>query len=721
MIPPLFCFWNKILFFRARTTGFASIRADPPSHRRPRGQRRTPRDQWLVSTAHATVGRTGKAAKTSESLDCSGPWLEPTAFRGKTLGANAHKARERVDHVRADSILDRTSHMSSSGAQWSRICAIAALAVCLLGAPLPGKAQSIRDVKVTTKAGQEPHTLVFYLQITGKNFETDEKKVTVIVTPQGPIYKPGPQVAKVSQGGTEIEASFIAPDSYVPQTVLVHNGAAGFKLTAGDGATSDPYILPGSESKGGRLKDIKVYRSILDPKVVADVFGRRIARRFIVMQVTITNRSSNYQFLIHDVSLDLRKVFSEEELGKHREMSSIELSLLRGVAEQGQLSDPRNLILRILRGSGTIAAGLIGVSHFGHSYSSAVAVFNGPVLSAYAEALPDRTINQMNRLNDSAYSANSVIPKQQAKVMAIFLPQAIFLNSDQRNAFWKDPTSLWTCKGGTQGGKGADRTGAEDSQTVPCVKQVNLPLLEVFVDGNFITEVEGLVPTLTSVVIDPEEMKKFQGDKSEVKGYVSGRFLAEASVKLLDGDKLKGTTIELDGAPTDEKLKFTVKSDLPIAPGQVLKIGIVKKDSTKEIDEIVQYPAAIPTITKIKPDALNQGQSEQTVTLTCTNLLPKATTVLVDPLDGLTAGTVDVKSSTELDVKLSVSKDAKEGKRKVSVRTLGSPSPSSVDLTINKSASSGAAPGNSASKPPKPQKPGTTPSQTKNPRETKTQ
>ncbi|MDT7603795.1 MAG: hypothetical protein QOF61_1792, partial [Acidobacteriota bacterium] len=38
-------------------------------------------------------------------------------------------------------------------------------------------------------------------------------------------------------------------------------------------------------------KDVRVYVSVMDPDTVADVFGRRIGKRFVAIQVTITNRS----------------------------------------------------------------------------------------------------------------------------------------------------------------------------------------------------------------------------------------------------------------------------------------------------------------------------------------------------------------------------------------------------------------------------------------------
>ncbi len=219
-------------------------------------------------------------------------------------------------------------------------------------------------------------------------------------------------------------------------------------------------------------QDVRVYRTLLDPKNVQDIFGTRIAKRYVAIQVTVSNQCQGHQqFLIHDLSLDLTNVLPAEQRKRLKdalgdqgsyELSSEELSLLRGVAEKGQVQDARNYLLRLLRGAGTIAAGLIGVTTFGSSYAPSVAVFNGPVLTAYAEMFPDFTINQLVRLHDSAYVSNALVPEQQAKVVVVFLPQRIFMTRDQQKKFWKEPVSVFS--------------------------EIDFRLAEVLVDGNFITE-----------------------------------------------------------------------------------------------------------------------------------------------------------------------------------------------------------------------------------------
>lgn len=111
------------------------------------------------------------------------------------------------------------------------------------------------------------------------------------------------------------------------------------------------------------------YVSLIEPKVVSDAFGKRIAERFLAVQVTIANKNQNRQFLLHDVSFDYSAALRPEQQAfcAHPqfenvnlcEFSSHELSLLRGVAEKGQALDPRNVLLRAQRNPSFTASDLV--------------------------------------------------------------------------------------------------------------------------------------------------------------------------------------------------------------------------------------------------------------------------------------------------------------------------------------------------------------------------
>src|ERR1019366_5530538 len=97
---------------------------------------------------------------------------------------------------------------------------------------------------------------------------------------------------------------------------------------------------------------IRVHRVLMAPKNASDDFGYRLGRRYLTYQVTISNDNKDYQYLIHDVSLDLSPLFNAPSGTYLYAASSQDLTLLRGIPEKGQDLDPRNLTLHILQGIG---------------------------------------------------------------------------------------------------------------------------------------------------------------------------------------------------------------------------------------------------------------------------------------------------------------------------------------------------------------------------------
>jgi hypothetical protein len=444
----------------------------------------------------------------------------------------------------------------------------------------------------------------------------------------------------------------------------------------------------------------------MDPKNVADVFGTRIAKRYVAIQVTIGNRSQEHQFLIHDVSLDVASVLPIKqllELRKRREdvrlsnlppelrreaeslresltrletentkeskqsaeaararldeilespqvkyrLSSEELSVVRGVAEKGQVQDVRNRVFRYLRAAGTIAGGITGVAAFGNSFAAAVAAYNGPLLTSYSETFPDFTINQLIRLNDSAYVANRVVARQQALVFVAFIPQAIFMTRKQAKKFYGDPLSI--------------------------KDDVDFRQIEVIVDGNFIEEVKEPEPVLTSVEIPEDEMLKFGVESPRVLGQILGQHLEGANVRLKGQPAEGGQRASLDGPASDARLKFVVESDAPVPPETLLVFEVEKDKTTKAISLPVSYQAQKPVLESIDVPALDVPSVDATVTVTLAgkHFMPGDTRVHVTG-DGVVEEPKSVTvnpGGTSLTARLQIRAGSKAGIRQVTVST----------------------------------------------------
>jgi archaellum component FlaG (FlaF/FlaG flagellin family) len=409
-------------------------------------------------------------------------------------------------------------------------------------------------------------------------------------------------------------------------------------------------IVVGQTPTPSQKRDIRVYLSVMDPKNVSDIFGKRIGKRYVAIQITIANRYNDFQYLIHDVSLDLTKIYAKNDLkarGRY-EPSSEDKTLVRGVGEKGQILDPRNLTIRLLTGAGTIAGGITGVTTFGSSFAPSVAAFNGPVMSAIRNAFPDMTVNQMNRLNDSAYASNTLVPKQSAKVMVAFLPQAVLLDSRLRAIFWKEPTE--------------------------CFKEVDFRSIVGLVDGSFIEEkTESLEQSLTSVEITEAEMQKFSTANFEVKGRILGDHLDGSEVKLKEP---AGIDLTVDG--TEEKaIAFTLKGANPVQSGASLSFEVTKNKETKTIAKAILNQPAAPTL-----DSIDKPQGEQgaivAVTLTGKTFVPGTfVAVFVRPnsrVDGgvpIEADSPKILSPTSISVTLKINKKAPTGDYSITVVTQG--------------------------------------------------
>jgi hypothetical protein len=443
---------------------------------------------------------------------------------------------------------------------------------------------------------------------------------------------------------------------------------------------------------------IMVWRSIMAPKNVADAFGRRIARHYIAMQVTIANRNKDYQWLIQNAAIDVRRLLTQEterngkcepntklllqalerevtdakgdkstpaispllkspynSVGDATRVTSADLTVLRGVAEKGQSLDPRNVAVRSLTGAGVIAAGLIGVMRVGHSYAPGVAAFNGAFLTAVQEILPDYTVNQLNRLNDSAFLANTVVGKQQAKVIVIFIPQSDLLTSKQQKAYYKDPESVYGCP--------------------------DLRMLEANVDGNFVANVTG-APVVTAVNIDSSEVAKFQQDNFTVKGSAVGNFFANATIDLVSPPK--GVSVKLDGTPTDTAVKFILSGTTPIPPDTLLEFAV--KGSTGDPTHAtyrVSYTAPKPTLTSMDPATVKAGESSS-ITLKGSHFLPDGMAVVLNPSAGITVGPLQFTSSTEMKFEVTAASAAAAGSRSLKVSGPTGLSDTSLSLTVAK-------------------------------------
>ncbi len=162
-------------------------------------------------------------------------------------------------------------------------------------------------------------------------------------------------------------------------------------------------------------------QALLDWEEASDIFGRRVAKRYLVVEVKIRNLSRDFEYLLHDVRLG----YGAETV------TSRDRKLVRGVAEKGQMYDPRNMGIRLVEAAGSLFAGLTIFPFATRDLKNAINLFQGPTTTSIKQAFPDFTVNQMNRLSDSAFTTQTtVVPKGQAVSLVTFLSRHIFMDGN---------------------------------------------------------------------------------------------------------------------------------------------------------------------------------------------------------------------------------------------------------------------------------------------------
>jgi hypothetical protein len=328
----------------------------------------------------------------------------------------------------------------------------------------------------------------------------------------------------------------ISPDLWKPFTTLDAGASAPGSPNPGQGTpqaftggslTGTPTTCgtPGNGINNPAL--IRVHRAVMTPQVAMDDFGRRLGMGFVVFQVTVENGSKDYQFMLQDVSIDFSKYFHQTAGTYSYSASSQDLTLLRGVPEKGADLDRRNAFLHVLQGIGSVAGAVSGLTDFADVMGSSVAVFNGPFLQGYTSIAPDHTGTQLNRLSDSAFLANTVIDKQRAKTIAMFVPADELMSKGDQKEFRKDPNKFLGFGGSQQALNEAD----------------------VCVDGTFIQAVTVAAPTLSSAVLE-KTADAPAANQDRVLDITGSNLVAGDSVVVLnsaDGTTARAAVATLDG------------------------------------------------------------------------------------------------------------------------------------------------------------------------------
>lgn len=421
---------------------------------------------------------------------------------------------------------------------------------------------------------------------------------------------------------------------------------------------------------------------ILPPKQVADDFGKRIAQNLLAVQVTIINTSKDKDLLVEHAAIDLSKALTparisafqarvdeiNKNLGLHgkdqyvagisSQFSSIDLELLQGVIQKGQYYDTRNEAYRAILTIGTLGAALVGVGGLGPVLPKAIAAWTGPGLTAFTTLFPDLTVDEVIRLNNQAYTANLVVPKQKSKVFVVFVPLDLIMDGAEKKQYWSHPNDFISVANGPS-----------------VLTRSDLSQIEVETQWDFIVPVNDVPPIVTDVVFAPGELDNFAVPKA-VHGSVIGRFLDTTTVSITEADSL-GLTIATDpAAPSnDNSLNFIITPKKVVPTGTRLTFQLTKSKQVTSFSKLLTHSVPAPTLTSIDV-AKGTQKADVAVKLTGSGFNDGDVTILFDGVSDASASGIAVKdlkvaSATSITATLSIAATARPGDREIQIKSSG--------------------------------------------------
>jgi hypothetical protein len=196
---------------------------------------------------------------------------------------------------------------------------------------------------------------------------------------------------------------------------------------------------------------VHVSATLVTHGAVRRLFGKEIANTYAVVQLTISNSNPDAAFILHSAYIDVSKwalggaglTSVPIELKPYQastvsnQIASVEARIARGQLLDAQMWTARNWTVRILTVAGTVASA--GLFNVGETAAKSIAAFNGAVVPGVAFAWPDGTVGQLNRISDSGFQTNKVIPKESGDIVVCFFPMDMFLSRGLRKIFIDSP------------------------------------------------------------------------------------------------------------------------------------------------------------------------------------------------------------------------------------------------------------------------------------------
>lgn len=261
-------------------------------------------------------------------------------------------------------------------------------------------------------------------------------------------------------------------------TIFVLASAHVWGQTPASGNAIDQQKLSDAASQGFKMQtsppaaQVKVEAVLLPAAICKRVFGKEVADKYAAIELTVANKNSDADFLIHGVYLDYdgwllsgspaamskasgnpmaqnatpnmpnttgsTQYVPASGTTQPNQVASVEYRIVRGEAVDAQMWTSRNWTMRALQLVGVIATG----SEFAFKekgIAKAIGAFTGQGIPAANAFWPDGTTPQIDRISDFGYRTNKVIPRGSADILVAFFPIDRFLTPGLKAVFLKSP------------------------------------------------------------------------------------------------------------------------------------------------------------------------------------------------------------------------------------------------------------------------------------------
>lgn len=423
-----------------------------------------------------------------------------------------------------------------------------------------------------------------YLMIPGRGVPGKEYDVTVsssdcaqnslkgalLATPQGSGINVSKINSNLEQGCSLTAKISIEPDAPYGDVVFRLTDAKGeiFGLVPFSVISKPPEPIP-----PGIDPQIDVMWAVVPWKIVADNFGRRIAKLYYCIEVIIGN-NSGYSLQIVSTGFTipgLAQQFQAQGLKKPT-IPSNGYKTTRGSIEWEQNQGWRNLTVNLIKGVGPV---LTGITPFFHAvnhranFSEGVNILSNPFEKGFEMVFPDKTIRNLERLDDQILRDGLIINNNLQVKTKVFMPK--------------------------------DMVGLSDSDRDNPHKAM-LALGELVIVGDRIQHINrvkvtssnegGPVPVPATIVQTAQSVK--QGEEKVL--HYSGVGLEKLIVDKTDSLGVSAEQPIPDEGGHGFSIKVKVENDAK--PGtHFLNIKAIQGDSTKTIPISIEVEAATPEVT----------------------------------------------------------------------------------------------------------------------------